>query len=123
MSDVKEDSDSSEEDHEAGASVGEERQRNPGQRSNAHHGCDVDRSLAADKHRETRGKAFSERVLAAHRNIEARISEQPVGGDHGRHTHEAELLADVREHHVGVCLGEIEDLLHSLPEADAEDVT
>ena len=82
MSDVKEDSHPSEEDNEARPSVGEERQRNPGQRSDPHHGRDVDRRLPADEHGEAGCEALSEWILAAHGDIEACVREQAVGGDH-----------------------------------------
>ena len=45
------------------------------------------------------------------RDPEARPRERGVGGDHARDADQAELLADDREDHVRVRLGEVEDLL------------
>src|SRR5439155_10206897 len=65
MSDVKEDSDGGEQDDEARAAVGEERQRNPGQRRDAHHGRNVERGLPTDEHGQAGGEQLPERVAAA----------------------------------------------------------
>jgi hypothetical protein len=70
LSDVKEDSDSGEQHHEARAAVGEERERDSGQRGDAHDGRDVDRRLAADQDSEPGCEPFSERILAAQRDVE-----------------------------------------------------
>src|SRR5205823_13289193 len=47
--DVKEDPDCEEVDNEARAAVGDERQRDPGQRRHTEHGGEVDHGLAADE--------------------------------------------------------------------------
>src|SRR5260370_35909782 len=47
--DVKEDAYSEERDNEARAAVRDERQRNPGQRSQAEDGCEVDHRLTTDE--------------------------------------------------------------------------
>src|SRR5205085_9263151 len=68
------------------------------------------------------GEQLPEGVAAGHCDAHARPREHGVRADDGADADEAELLADVREDHVGVRLGEVEDLLHSLTEPDAEDV-
>ena len=55
--DVKEDADASERDDEARAAVGDERQRDPGQRREPEDGGEVDRRLAADERRRARPRA------------------------------------------------------------------
>src|SRR5258708_3477458 len=121
MSDVKEDSHRGEEDDEARASVREERKRNSGQRGGTHDGCDVERSLPADERSEPRREELPKWVMTRACDLEARPREQPVGEDHHSDPDEPELLADIREHHVRVGLGQVEDLPDALPETDAED--
>src|SRR3954451_8554114 len=63
--DVKEDPDRQEGDDETGAPVGDERERNSGQRSEPEDGREVDRGLPADQRRDARCEPLAERVLAA----------------------------------------------------------
>ena len=77
MRDVKEDPDPGEQHHERRAAVREERERDPGQRRDPHHGRDVDRRLSGDEHRQPGREALSEGVLAAECDVEAG---QALGG-------------------------------------------
>ena len=114
--DVKEDPDGREQDDEARAAVGDERQRDPGQRRDAEHRGEVDRRLAADERGDPRGEQLPERVAAAQRDGEAGERERGEGGDHGGRADQPELLADHREDHVRLLLGQVVDLLHALAE-------
>ena len=60
--DVKEDTHGHELDNEARAAVGDERQRNPGQRREAQHCGQVDGRLTADERRQAGGQALAEGV-------------------------------------------------------------
>src|SRR5947209_19745750 len=60
--DVKEDADRAEHDDEARPAVGDERQRDPGQRRDADDRGEVHRGLAADEDREAGGEVLAERV-------------------------------------------------------------
>ena len=51
------------------------------------------------------------------RDPEARVGEEPEGGDQSDRADQPELLADDREDHVGVRLGQVVDLPDALPEA------
>src|SRR5688572_16108787 len=119
-SDVKEDPDASEHHHEAGAPCGDEGERNSGQRRDSEDGGEVDGRLAADERRERGGEALAEGVRAAQGDLQPRVGERAVGGDHERRADQPELLADDREDHVGVRLREVEDLLDALTEPLAE---
>src|SRR2546421_3043660 len=119
--DVKEDADRQERDDEARASVRDERQRNPGQRGEPEHGCEVDRGLAADEGGDPHREPLSEGVLARDREPQAGVGEGRVPGHHEGCSDEPELLADHGEDHVRVRLGEVVDLVDPLPEAAAED--
>src|SRR3954453_3672606 len=121
--DVKEDPDRNELHYEAGAAVGDERQRNSRQRSKPEDGGEVDRGLAADERREPRSKALAERVAALQRGLEARPREEDVREDQRRGSEQAELLADDGEDHVGVRLRQEMDLLHALPQPVADEMT
>jgi hypothetical protein len=118
--DVKEDAHGSEADYEARAAVGHERERDSGQRSEAHDRAHVDGGLPADERRDSRRKPLPVRIAAVKRDIEARVGEDRERGDHARRADEAELLADDREDHVRRSLRKVVDLLHALAEADAE---
>src|SRR6478672_5086517 len=119
--DVKEDSDAGERDHEARAAIRDERQRNPGQRGEPHHGREIDRRLPADERGQTGREPLAEGVLALQRDLQAEVREGAVGGDHGGRADEAELLADDREDHVRMRFREVVHLLDALAETDAED--
>src|SRR4051812_42120816 len=97
--DVKEDSDRQEADHEARAAVGDEWERNPGQRGEPDDGGEVDRSLPRDEGRDAGGEPFAERILAGDREAKPRVGERAVGDDDERESDQAELLADHREDH------------------------
>src|SRR4051794_2853200 len=90
--DVKEDADGGEHDDEARAAVGDERERDPRQRREAHHRREVDRRLAADEHGEARGEALPERVPAAQRDPQARVREREVREHESGRAEEPELL-------------------------------
>src|SRR5437016_11997024 len=62
--DVKEDPHAQEPDNEARAAVGDERQRNPGQRRQAEDGGEVDHRLPADEPDDSGGQTLPEGVLA-----------------------------------------------------------
>ena len=115
--DVKEDADRGERDHEARAAVGDERQRDSGQRREPEHGGEVDRRLAADEHRHARGEPLAERVAARERDPEPGPGEGRVGGDHAVVADRPSSSPIDREDHVRVRLGEVEDLLDALAEA------
>src|SRR6185369_2807811 len=119
--DVKEDADRDERHDEARAAVGDERQRDSGQRRKSHHGSQVDGRLAADEYRQARREPLPERILAAERDPQAEVGEGRVGPDHGGRADEPELLADDREDHVRVRLGQEVRLLDALAEAAPED--
>src|SRR5687767_1100190 len=108
-SDVKEDPDGREQYDEARAAVGDERQRDPGQRRDAQHGRKVDGRLAADERRDPGCQELPEGITAAQRDREARERERGEGGDHGRRPDQAELLADHGEDHVRLLLWEVVD--------------
>src|SRR5712691_6922371 len=118
--DVKENPRRAESCDQTRASVGDERQRDARERRDREHGREVDRRLAADQHREPGGEQLAERILAVERSPEAGPSERGVGGDHPSRAEEPELLADGREDHVRVRLGEIEDLDDAVADADAQ---
>src|SRR5206468_3776775 len=115
--DVKEDPDRAEEAGEARASVGDERQRDAGQRREPENGREVDRGLAADEGGDACCKSLAKRVAAVQRDAKARVGEERERADHRRRADETELLADDGEDHVGVRFGQVEDLLHAVPEA------
>ena len=119
--DVKEDAHAREADDEARAAVGHERQGDPGQRRDPHDRGDVDQRLATDERRDPGGEPLSERILAAEREPEARVTEGSVGPDQRRRPDEAELLADDREDHVRVRFREVEVLRDPLSEPHPED--
>jgi hypothetical protein len=120
-SDVKEDPDAEEGDHEARAAVRDERERDPRQRSEPEDGCEVDRRLSAHERGDARREPLPERVLAADGKAKAGISEGAVAGDEDRGAYEPELLADDGEDHVGVRFRQVVDLLDPLAEPAAED--
>ena len=76
------------------------------------------------------GCCFSFRAREAHelevalaqraRGVGLRLQEA-VEEQHGAHAGHTQLLADDRENEVGVRLGQVEDLLHRLPEPAAEE--
>ena len=119
--DVKEDPHGREQYDEARPAVGDERERDPGQRGDAEHGREVDGRLTADERRDPGGEQLPERVAAAQRDREAGERERGEGGDHGCRPDQPELLADHREDHVRLLLGEVVDLLDALAEALARD--
>ena len=117
--DVKEDPDRQERDDEARAAVGDERQRNPGQRREPEDGGEVDRRLPADERRDARRRAaFRRDPCSAMREPEPRVGEARSRRRSARASaDEAELLADHREDHVGVRLGQVVDLVDALRRA------
>src|SRR5918996_133061 len=121
--DVKEYPDPGEQHDEARPAVGDERQRDPGERSDAEDGRQVDRRLAADERREPGGEELAERILAAERDAKSREGECGERADDEHRADETELLADHREDHVGVRLGEVEHLGDALPEALAREAS
>src|SRR4249920_694928 len=66
--DVKEDPHSQECDNEARAAVGDERQRNPGQRSEPEDGGKIDHRLPADEPDDPGRETLPERILASERD-------------------------------------------------------
>ena len=119
--DVKEDPHRRERDDQARAAVGDERERNSRQRRQPHHGGDVDRGLAADEDREPGRERLAEGVAAAQGDAEADVSEGRVRGDQCGGAHQPQLLADDREDHVRVCLGEEVRLFDALAKPAAEE--
>ena len=69
--DVKENADSGEEHHEARAAVGDERQRDPGERRDPEHGREIHRRLPADESRQAGREQLPERIAAAQRDAKA----------------------------------------------------
>src|SRR5581483_1202954 len=118
-SDVKEDPDAEERDHEARPAVRDERERNPGQGSEPEDGREVDRRLAADERGDAGREPLPERVLAPDRETQPRVGEGAVAGDEDGRADEAELLADDGEDHVRVRFRQVVDLLDPLPEPAA----
>src|SRR3954449_6082149 len=121
--DVKEDADRNELDHDAGPSLRDERQRNSRQRSEAEHGGEVDRRLAAHERRQPRSQTLAERIAAFECGLEPCPREEDVREDQRRGPEQPELLADDGEDHVGVRLGQEMDLLHALPQPVADEMT
>ena len=76
--DVKEDPDRQEGDDEARAAVGDERERDSGQRREPEDGREVDRRLPADERRDARGEPLAERILAADREPQPGVGEDAV---------------------------------------------
>src|SRR5438132_12578626 len=68
--DVKEDPDGKERHHEARAPVGDEGQRDSGQRGESEHRGQVDGGLTADEYDDSDCEALPERVLAHERDAE-----------------------------------------------------
>jgi hypothetical protein len=120
-SDVKEDPDAEEGDHETRATVRHERQRDPGQRSEAENRREVDRGLPAHERGDPRGEPLPERILAPDREAQACVGEGAIPGDEDGGADEPELLADDGEDHVGVRFRQVVDLLDPLAEPAAED--
>src|SRR5438067_6859713 len=100
-SDVKEDADGTEHHDEARASIGEERERDSGQRGGPDDSRDVDGGLPADEGCDTRGEPLGERILAGERDPDPGVREGAEGEEDERHPDEAELPADDGRHHVG----------------------
>src|SRR4249920_3040860 len=121
--DVKENAHAGEEDHEARAAVGDEGERDPGERRDAERGGEVDRSLPAHESGDACREQLPEPVPAAQRDPEARDRERGEGGDDEGRTDEAELLSDDREDHVGVRLREVRDLPDPLAEARSREAS
>src|SRR5437660_4191306 len=90
--DVKEDADRTEHHHEARAAVGDERERDSGQRRNADRGGHVDRGLPTDERRDPGCEPFCEGVAAGDREPHARVRERAERHQHERDPDEAELL-------------------------------
>ena len=77
--------------------------------------------MAADEHGQTGRKRLAEGIAAAQRDPQPDVGEGCVGGDQGCRPDETELLADDREDHVRMRLGEEVRLLDALTETAAED--
>jgi hypothetical protein len=118
--DVKEDAHRSERDDEARPAVGDEREGDPGQRSEPEHGREVDERLSRDERRKADCEPLAERVSTAKRDAKARVRKRDVGSDRQRRSEQAELLADRGEDHVRVRLGQVVVLEDALPDPGAE---
>src|SRR5581483_2052759 len=118
--DVKEDAHGEESDDEARPAVGDERERDAGERGEPEDGREVDRRLAADERGDAGGEPLAERVLARDREPQAGVREGAVAGHQERGADEAELLPDHREDHVRVRLRQVADLVDPLAEPAAE---
>src|SRR6476661_9686791 len=79
--DVKEDPHSQEPDNEARAAVRDEWQRNPGQRSQAEDGCEIDHGLPADEPDDSGRETLAERIRACEGDPQARVGEGSIGRD------------------------------------------
>ncbi|HSP72368.1 MAG TPA: hypothetical protein VLN26_08365, partial [Gaiellaceae bacterium] len=94
LGDVKENADAREADNEARPAVGDERERNSGQRREAHHRREVDRRLRADEHRQPGGEPLAEGVAAGDGDPQPCVGEGRVRRHHREGAEQAELLAD-----------------------------
>src|SRR6187402_3667201 len=121
--DVKEDARRGERDNEARAPVRDERERDSRQRSETEHRSEIDQRLAANERRQAGREPLAERIAAAQGDPQPRVGERDIGRERERRTKQAELLADRRENHVRVRLGQIVGLLDSLSEAGAQPAT
>ena len=119
--DVKEDADGGERDHEARATIGDERERDARQRREPEDGGEVDCGLGADERDDSGRERLAERIGAAKRDSQAGVGEGNVGGDDPERADQAELLGDDGEDHVRVRLGEVEDLLDAVAEPGPEE--
>src|SRR6185436_19309278 len=117
---IQEDADRRQLDDQVRAAVGDERQRDPGERRESQNGHEIDRRLTADERDETGREVLSEGVPARQRDAESGPREERVGEDHAGRADEPELLADDRQDHVRVRFREVVDLLDSLAEPFAE---
>src|SRR5262245_30577089 len=91
--DVKEDPDGGQHDDQTRPAVGDERERDPGQRREAEDGGEIDQRLPRDERRDARGEQLPERVAAPERDIEAGPAEHDERGHDRPAPDEPELLA------------------------------
>src|SRR5207244_13574980 len=86
-------------------------------------GREVDGGLAADEPDDARREALAEGVARDERDPQAGVGEERVPEDERGRSDQPELLADDREDHVRVGLGQVVHLLDALAEAVAADST
>src|SRR5262245_13659560 len=87
--DVKEDTNREQRHHEARAAVGDEWQRDSGQRREPEHGGEIDHGLTADERNDADGEPLAEGVLARERDPETGPRERDERREHGRDADEA----------------------------------
>ena len=108
--------------HQRRAAVADERQRQPLGRQRAQHDADVDQRLQPEHRGDAEGQVAAERVARAERRA------QPAPDQHAEQPpttnsmpEQPQLLADDGQDEVGVRLGQEEQLLPAVAEAQAGD--
>src|SRR5439155_26533762 len=87
------------------------------------HRAEIDARRAANERYEPGGEPLPEGILAGERDAEPRVGEHRERRDYGGDADEPELLADHRQDHVCMRLGQVVDLPDALSEPDAEHAT
>ncbi len=121
--DVEEDADTGEGEEEAGAAGGDEGEGDSLCGQEREDDADVEEGLKEDRGGEAEGGEAGEGVGGAEGGAEASVSKhhKEQEDDHG--ADEAEFFSDVGIDEIGVGLGEIEELLHSLHVAAAQEAS
>ena len=97
-----------------------ERQRHAGQRCQPEDREGVQQRLGEDERRDAGRDELRVGRLGRLRGAQPAVGDHPVEEHQDRHADDAQLLADHREDEVRVGLGQVEDLLHRLARAQAE---
>src|SRR5579862_7071298 len=120
LADVEEHAGRQKHDEQAGATIAYKRQRDALRWHHPQHHAEIDERLGRHHHRDTHRQEAAEVVRGA------KGGAQPTPGVGGKESQndgasdEAEFLAQDRENEIGVRLGNIEELLLTLHQADSE---
>src|SRR5699024_4719767 len=109
--------------NERGSTVGDERQRNTGDRHKTDHGGDVDHGLADDPRHKGDGGQSRERGLDPAGHPQSGTAQNTEQAQDYEGADEPELLTDNGEDEVGLREGEETPLLLALPDTDTEDLS
>ena len=107
--------------HQVARAVRDERQRHAGERHQPEHGEEVQCCLAQDQRRDAGGEQLRVAVAGELRHPQSGVADHAVQAQQPEDAEQPELLADDSQDHVGVRLGQVEDLLHRLAQADPEE--
>src|SRR3954465_6919368 len=119
--DVEEHPDRGQQDEGVRLPVGDERQGHAGERREPEDHEHVERRLAQDEGGQTGGEELGIGPGGLPGGPQPGPEDHPVEGDDAAQPGHAELLPDDGEDEVRVRLGQVEDLLHRLPEPDPEE--